>query len=262
MKNQEKFKNAFLQKAKDKFGDKFDYSKMDYQGMRTQIEIICPEHGSFFMTPTNHLKSETGCKRCSCSKPKKAVIEGVRRKDMREYHIWKAMKTRVTNVNTKTADSYVLKGISCCDEWFNSFEQFYKDMGPCPEGYSIDRIDPNGNYCPENCRWASKKEQADNRGDFNKVFEYEGEAHVLKDWARKLNIKYSTLYSRIYRSGMSFEDAIKEEVANGTLIEINGEKHTIIEWCQIYDIPTTTVYTRRKRGWDAVTAITTPKLRN
>ena len=114
--------------------------------------IICPIHGEFIINPGSHLKSKTGCPKCSRSTPNKAVIEGVKRNEMREYRIWKAMKTRVTNPNTDDANRYIKRGITCCEEWINSFEKFYEDMGSCPEEYSIDRIDPNGNYCKENCR--------------------------------------------------------------------------------------------------------------
>lgn len=190
----------FIRRSKLKFNDKFDYSKTEYITKKTRVIITCPIHGDFEMLPENHLNSPTGCSLCSKEKSKKKLIDGQDRKQMREYRIWKGMKTRVTNLNSTDGVHYIIeKGIKCCDEWLNSFEQFYKDMGPCPEGYSIDRIDNNGDYCPENCRWAAAKTQCENRGEFNLIFTYNGETHVLKEWARIVNIKYGTLYTRIYR---------------------------------------------------------------
>lgn len=258
-----KLKNAFLEKAKSKYGDTFDYSKVDYKGSRTKVTIICPIHGEYEMTPEGHLKSKTGCPKCSHSLPKKAVVEGVKRKEMKEYSIWKAMKTRVSNERANTAEHYVLRGIKCCDSWFNSFENFYNDMGPCPgDGYSIDRIDPDGDYCPENCRWADSKTQSQNRGSFNKIFTYNGKTMVLKEWARELGIKYTTLYQRIYRSGLTFEEAIQIDPFH-RLIEFKGEKHTLGEWCKIYNIEYEVVSNRiNKHKWTFERAITTPKTKN
>ena len=82
-----------------------------------------------------------------------------------EYTIWKAMKARCKNLDNKY---YGGKGITVCDKWINSFENFIQDMGKMPEGYSIDRIDSNKNYEPSNCRWADKQTQINNRQKYNK----------------------------------------------------------------------------------------------
>lgn len=250
----------FLKQAKEKFGDKFDYSKTkdSWNGSRSKVIIICPVHGDFEIEAYSFLHSEEGCPKCSRSKPKKPVIEGVKRKDMREYSIWRAMLTRISNPNTDDYSRYMGRGIKCCDRWRTSFENFYSDMGECPEGYSIDRIDPDGDYCPENCRWASAKTQAENRGDFNLIFTLNGETHVLKEWARIFNINYTTLHSRIYRYGLTFEEAIKEDPFN-RLIEIDGEKKILKDWCDTYNIKYETVINRiNKHKWSVEEAIKTP----
>lgn len=77
------------------------------------------------------------------------------------YWIWDQMKRRCNETKNKKYKSYGERGIKVCDEWL-SFDQFYKDMGERPEGMSLDRIDNDGNYCKENCHWATAKQQANN----------------------------------------------------------------------------------------------------
>ncbi len=81
----------------------------------------------------------------------------------REYRSWRDMIQRCTNPKNKRWQSYGGRGISVCSRWLESFEAFYADMGPRPEGKTLDRRNVNGNYEPDNCRWATDAEQAQNK---------------------------------------------------------------------------------------------------
>lgn len=127
----------------------------------------------------------------------------------RLYEIWRSMKQRCYNPNKKKYECYGGRGITVCDEWLHDFQAFYD--WAMANGYSdelsIDRIDVNGNYEPANCRWATIKEQANNRR-CNVSLEAFGEEHTVAEWAEILGIKKSTLYSRLQR-GCSPEEALQ-----------------------------------------------------
>jgi hypothetical protein len=126
----------------------------------------------------------------------------------KEHMIWQSMKDRCSNPNNKRYDLYGERGITVCDEWKNSFEQFYKDMGPKPTSkHSIDRVDVDGNYCKENCRWATDAEQSRNtRSNIN--ITYNGKTQCLQDWANELEIPAHRIRRRMKESGATFEQAI------------------------------------------------------
>lgn len=134
----------------------------------------------------------------------------INKKITKEYRAWKAMKSRCYSKCNKNMGNYQKDNIQVCKKWINSFDNFLDDMGFAPsEKHTLDRIDPKKNYCKKNCRWATFKTQSNNRGSFNLKYKYNGEVKNLKEWSEYFNIKYTTLYQRIFRSKLSFEEAIK-----------------------------------------------------
>ena len=146
-------------------------------------------------------------KSCGCLglKTRFKIKHGFRYKS--EYKTWSSMLQRCNNSNHKYFYNYGGRGITVCEEWKNSFEAFYKDMGDRPEGTSLDRIDVNGNYELSNCRWATKKEQAINCRNTIKIM-YLGETNTLEYFTNKYNIAYQNLYDRIKRFGWPIEKAL------------------------------------------------------
>lgn len=175
------------------------------------------------------------------------------KKTIKEYRAWKAMKARC---NAPSAKKGTYENIEVCKRWKDSYDNFLEDMGKAPsKNHSLDRIDNSKGYMPENCRWATQDEQCKNRGSFNKVFVYNNKSMVLKDWAKHFNIKYTTLYNRIYRSGYTFEEAISflktrtYKNFNGTLKEIVS-KFSNVKYQNVVD--------RLHKGWTLERALTTP----
>lgn len=126
------------------------------------------------------------------------------------HTIWKSMKGRCYNPNNKKYPIYGGRGIKVCAKWLNSFEAFFEDMGEPPEDLTLDRIDVNGDYSPENCRWATLVEQANNRRD-NVCYTYQGRTLTVAEWAREVGKAGSTIHSRL-RRGWSFEKSITTPV--------------------------------------------------
>lgn len=128
--------------------------------------------------------------------------------DTRLYRIYKHIKNRCYREEDIRYDQYGGRGIKMCDEWLNSFESFYawSMNNGYDESLSIDRIDLNGDYCPENCRWADDYTQANNKTN-NRVYTYNDETHTLAEWARIYNINYKCLWRRLDR-GWSIEKSL------------------------------------------------------
>lgn len=122
------------------------------------------------------------------------------------YQVWKGMIRRCENKNTRHYNDYGGRGISVCERWRHSFENFINDMGPRPEGYSIERKDNNGNYEPLNCIWASSKDQNNNTRN-NRVIIIGGEQKTMTQWSTIYGISASTIWKRI-KLGWSDEDSV------------------------------------------------------
>lgn len=129
----------------------------------------------------------------------------------RLYNIWIGMRNRCINHSDPQYQSYGGRGIQICNEWqsFPNFRDWAMSNG-YSRGLSIDRIDNDGGYCPENCRWATPLEQANNTRK-NHLITFNGETHSLSEWARLLNIKQSTLSMRINNYGWSVEKALGKD---------------------------------------------------
>lgn len=156
---------------------------------------------------------------CGCYKKERtSVIRGKHFGcNTRLYNIWLGMKERCFQKNSETYKDYGERGITVCDEWLgeSGFKNFYD--WAMNNGYSdelsIDRINVDGNYEPNNCRWATIKEQANNKtNSFN--ITYKGETKTLAQWAEKLDLPYKTLYARIHSYHWDVIEAFERPIGN------------------------------------------------
>lgn len=125
---------------------------------------------------------------------KRSVTHGM--SNTRTYMAWTNMKTRCNNPSKHDIKNYGNRGIIVCKRWLNSFENFFSDMGEPPEGKSIERIDNNKGYSPENCKWATRKEQMRNTR-YNRMVSYRGQTRCVAEWAEVLGIKGKILINRL-----------------------------------------------------------------
>jgi hypothetical protein len=127
------------------------------------------------------------------------------------YSSWKAMRARCQNPNAHRYESYGGRGITVCERW-QDFDVFLADMGERPEGSTLDRIDNNGPYSPENCRWATQAEQIRNRNSGLHSFTIDGKTQCLTDWAVQFGIPRSVVYHRVNRLHWPIEKALSTPV--------------------------------------------------
>lgn len=157
------------------------------------------------------------------------------------HRVWAGIKARCTNKNDKYYPRYGGRGIKVCDRWLHSFENFYADMGEKPEKMSLDRIDNNGNYCPENCRWATVKTQNNNRRT-NIYITYRGKTMTLKQWCEKYDMIYANVQNAWYSGHKNMGYLIRtfknrqKKKEYQVFIEYNGERKTLKEWCEVYNM--------------------------
>ena len=139
------------------------------------------------------------------------------------------------------------------------FSNFLADMGERPEGMSLDRIDNDGNYTPENCRWTDAKTQVRN-STTARLITHNGMTKCLAEWAEYYGVGYINFSQRI-RLGYAIEDAIKpnDQLKGGNhLITFNGKTQNVTAWAKETGINRDKMYNRIKRGWSVERILTTP----
>jgi hypothetical protein len=142
---------------------------------------------------------------------------------MDTYKAWQNMKTRCLNQNRESYPGYGGRGITICDRWISSFAAFLEDMGERPPGMMIDRIDNNGNYEPGNCRWATNKEQANNRRSTLKIT-FKGITRSAAQWGEELGLSRSLISGRL-RKGWPIEKALSQN-------KFKGGKKRDLQFCK------------------------------
>jgi hypothetical protein len=153
-------------------------------------KIVTVRHD--YLLHTNSPKTHCGC-----------LNKGLPTLEKPTYICWSAMIMRCTKENHVAYPSYGGRGITVCEQWLTSFEQFYRDMGRRPTGkHTLDRIDPDGNYEPGNCRWATTKEQGRNkRTTINIPHPRSGVVMPAAAVAESLGISYQALRARMLEEG-------------------------------------------------------------
>ncbi len=178
-----------------------------YTVPKRMIKVEC-ECGNVFVADAAKVKRGA---RCGCKKGGNIVhgyASGLKLKT--EYISWQSMISRCSNSNGDKYKNYGGRGITVSKEW-REFKNFIRDMGNKPDkSYSLDRIDVNGNYCKENCRWATQKTQMNNTS-CNRVLEYNGKTKTTAQWASETGIGHSTIWVRL-KLGWSVEDTLGKPV--------------------------------------------------
>lgn len=149
---------------------------------------------------------------CGCAKVNRLTKHGM--SDTRIDIIYRGMKQRCYDHNAENYHSYGGRGVKICDEWLNDKRTFFDwaEHNGYSDSLSIDRIDVNGNYTPDNCRWVTQKKQSNNRRN-NTAVEYNGVSKTIAEWSSELGVPYQTIYSRL-RAGWSVEDAFHFQNTN------------------------------------------------
>lgn len=183
---------------------------MPVKGSSTRVSLTCPRCGTVFERMPHLAKTAIYCGvRCRGFQGVGRRFHGEAQHGNRapEYDIWMSMRRRCLDPASKDYPRYGGRDIGLCDEWRDSYEAFVAAIGRRPgPGFSLDRIDNTAGYSPGNVRWATAKEQANNRRDTH-LLTFEGETLPLTAWAVRVGLTYAALLQRIAK-GWSVERAL------------------------------------------------------
>lgn len=230
---------------------------------KAQWMCLC-DCGNYTIVPASQLKGG-GTKSCGCLKAIASSENGKKTKTHGESHtrlygIWAGIKSRCYGPYMQDYKNYGGRGITMCDEWRNSYIAF-RDWA-LSHGYTddltIDRIDVNGNYEPQNCRWITIKEQCNNTR-VNRYLTLDGVTKTKTQWSEEYGMSPQVLAYRIDQAGMSMAEALSAPVENNHFVTYNGETKSLAEWVKIIDIPYHTLKARiNTLHWPIEKAFETP----
>lgn len=196
--------------------------------------------------------------RCECSYKYKREMHGKR--NTRLYKIYVNMIDRTEKENSTSYKNYGARGIKVCAEWKESFKAFYNwaMANGYSDEFSIDRIDNDKGYSPDNCRWSDRKTQSLNRRT-NHILEYNGECKTIEEWSTIVGIEYGTLWNRI-NLGWDVSRALTEPIRETErLYTCNGRALTLKEWGKEVGISYRTLSSRiNNYKWPIEKALTEP----
>ncbi len=225
-----------MKKIKYCSGQKFnDWTLIEYSSKDKKWKASCC-CGKEKMVYIDHLTSGAS-KSCGCSRGTHNMT------GTPEYQTWSSMKDRCLNENNDRYSSYGGRGIKICERWL-SFENFFSDLGERPKGTSIGRIDNDGDYCKENCRWESNKQQMRNRRNTVRIL-----GEDISSLSERLDMNYGTLAARIKR-GWDEKEAVETPVFRNE----DSIRHTARQM----NLNPDTVCCRISRGWSVEKALSTP----
>lgn len=166
--------------------------------------------GNFCEKSSGAFKNISKIASCGCMKGKKPHITNLELKNYKPIHeCYVNMKTRCYNPNYELYSRYGGRGIKVCDEWKNNFKEFYNwAINGWKKELTLDRINNDDDYKPDNCRWADRVEQANNRHT-NYLIKYKDEIKTMAQWSKILKIDYSFIQIRMYKN-KTMEEVVEE----------------------------------------------------
>lgn len=185
-----------------------------------RVKVRCACGKEFWTYSTGLYSKET--QSCGCYHKERVTRHG------HSYHPlfirWQSMIWRCYKPTNRSYKNYGARGITVCDRWRDSFEAFVEDMGIAPVGKSLERIDNNGPYCKENCKWATDTEQTRNQRT-NVRYEMNGELLTIPEWAERFGMPKATVYNRVLKLHWPLLKALTTKVSSKHRRNKKGNTH-------------------------------------
>lgn len=174
------------------------------------------------------------------------------------YNRWMNMRRRCHDPNDKQWRDYGARGITVCERWRNDVAAFHADMGQPPSrAHSIERKDNNKGYDPDNCVWATMREQCNNRRS-SKLYTHDGRTQSIAQWARECGSTTDRLWKRL-RGGLSIAKALSPaSFLRHKMLSLNGRSQTLPAWAKELGVKESTLWGRIQNGWSDEDVLRTP----